>query len=103
MLGMPKFTRKGLKLGDERRRTMGFPKRQDYLSQVREHGLIGDEAGFGVYDRLTEAMYRLSRFRGWGVAQTLFGFLLLSPPSAQCQSWAVGKSTTSRLACSSPE
>ena len=95
MLGIPKFTRKGLKLGDERRRTMDFPMRQDYLKQLREHGLISDEAGFVADDRLTEAVYRLSHFCGWGVAQTLFGFHPLSPPSPQSQSWAVGKSTRS--------
>ena len=52
-----KSTRKGLTLPDERGRTMGFPTRQDYVSQLQEHGLIGDEAAFVADDRLTEAVY----------------------------------------------
>ena len=57
MLRILKSTRKGLKLPDERGRTMGFPMRRDYVRQLREHGLISDEAGFVADDRLTEAVY----------------------------------------------
>ncbi len=57
MRGILKSTRKGLKLADERGRTMGFPLRQDYIKQMQEHGLISDEAGFVADDRLTEAVY----------------------------------------------
>ena len=52
-----KSTRKGLTLPDERGRAMGFPMRQDYVSQLQEHGLISDEAEFIDDDRLTEAVY----------------------------------------------
>ena len=36
---------------------MRFPRRQDYIRQLQEHGLIIDEAGFVANDRLTEAVY----------------------------------------------
>ena len=57
VLSILKSTRKGLTLPDERGRTMGFPMRQDYVSQLQEHGLISDEAAFIADDRLTEAVY----------------------------------------------
>ena len=57
MRGILKSTRKGLNLADERGRTMSFPRRQDYIQQMRELGLISDEPGFVADDRLTEAVY----------------------------------------------
>ena len=57
MLNILKSTRKGLTLYDERGRTMAFPRRQDYVTQLQEHGLVSDEAGFVADDRLTEAVY----------------------------------------------
>ena len=57
MLSILKSTRKGLTLADERGRTMGFPMRQDYVSQLQGHGFISDEAEFVADDRLTEAVY----------------------------------------------
>ena len=57
MLSILKSTRKGLTLHDERGRTMAFPRRQDYVRQLQEHGLVNDEAGFVADDRLTEAVY----------------------------------------------
>ena len=57
MLPMLKATEKGLQLRDERRRSMGFPMRQDYVKQLQDHGLICDEKGFIADDRLTEAVY----------------------------------------------
>ena len=57
MLSILKFAQKGLTLPDERGRTMGFPMRQDYVSQLQEHGLVSDEAAFIADDRLTEAVY----------------------------------------------
>ena len=52
-----KSTPKGLALQDERGRKMGFPTRQDYIDQMKAHGLIGSEADFVADDRLTEAVY----------------------------------------------
>ena len=52
-----KSTPKGLELRDERRRTMRFPRRQDYVQQLQEQGFIEDEAAFVADDRLTEAVY----------------------------------------------
>ena len=57
MLRILKSTRKGLKLPDERGRTMEFPRRQDYVRQLQEHGLISDESGFVADDHLTETVY----------------------------------------------
>ena len=42
---------------DERGRPMAFPRRQDYVQKLQEHGLVVDEAGFVDDDRLTEAVY----------------------------------------------
>ena len=50
-------TCKGLRLRDERGRTIKIPTRQDYIRQLREHGLIGDDTEFASDDRLTEAVY----------------------------------------------
>ena len=50
-------TSKRLLLPDERGRKMRFPTRQDYIRQLREHGLVADEAEFIADDRLTEAVY----------------------------------------------
>ena len=58
MLEILRSTRKGLQLLDERGRTMSFPRRQDYVQQLQEHGLIADEAEFINDDQLTEAVYR---------------------------------------------
>ena len=58
MLEILRSTRKGLQLLDERGRTMRFPRRQDYVQQLQEHGLIADEAEFINDDQLTEAVYR---------------------------------------------
>ena len=57
MRNVLRSTPKGRTLPDERGRTMGFPMRQDYVSQLQEHGLISDEAAFIADDRLTEAVY----------------------------------------------
>ena len=57
MLSILKSTRRGLTLRDERGRAMEFPRRQDYVRQLQEHGLVSDEAGFIADDRLTEAVY----------------------------------------------
>ena len=57
MLSILKSTRKGLTLHDERGRMMEFPRRQDYIRQLQEHGLVSDEAGFVADDGLTEAVY----------------------------------------------
>ena len=57
---IPKILRstdKGLTLIDERSRNMKFPRRQDYLQQLQEHGLIKGEADFVADDHLTEAVY----------------------------------------------
>ena len=50
-------TQKGLPLSDERGRPMAFPRRQDYVRILQEHGLAVDEAAFVADDRLTEAVY----------------------------------------------
>jgi len=50
-------TAKGLTLADERGRPMRFPRRQDYVRNLLEHGLIEDEAEFVSDDHLTEAVY----------------------------------------------
>ncbi len=52
-----KSTWKGLQLRDERNRRMAFPRRQDYVGHLQEHGLITDEAAFIADDQLTEAVY----------------------------------------------
>ncbi len=52
-----KTTRRGLKLTDERGRAMEFPMRQDYVQQLKEHGLVKSESEFVADDRLTEAVY----------------------------------------------
>ena len=52
-----KNTDKSLLLQDERRRAMRFPRRRDYIKQLREHGLISDEADFIADDLLTKAVY----------------------------------------------
>ena len=52
-----KSTRKGLALQDELGRPMGFPRRQDYINQMKSHGLINSEDDFIADDRLTEAVY----------------------------------------------
>ena len=57
MRNILKSTRKGLTLQDERGRPMGFPWRQDYINQMKEHGLINSEDDFIADDRLTEAVY----------------------------------------------
>ena len=57
MLPILKTTEKGLQLRDERGRSMGFPRRQDYVKKLQEHELICDEDGFIADDRLTEAVY----------------------------------------------
>ena len=57
MMRILKSTRKGLKLLDERGRTMEFPRRQDYVRQLQENGLISDESGFVADDHLIETVY----------------------------------------------
>ena len=57
MLNILKSTRKGLTLYDECGRTMEFPRREDYIRELQEHGLVSDETGFIADDRLTEAVY----------------------------------------------
>ena len=57
MRNILKSTRKGLALQDERGRPMGFPTRQDYIDQMKAHGLINSEDDFIADDRLTEAVY----------------------------------------------
>ena len=52
-----KATSKGILLQDERGRTMRFPARRDYVSQLQDHGLVMDEAAFIDDDCLTEAVY----------------------------------------------
>ena len=52
-----KAAERGLKLVDERGRKMEFPRRQDYIRQLQEHGLVRDEAEFITSDNLTEAVY----------------------------------------------
>lgn len=54
---MLKATPKGLTLRDERGRAMAFPRRQDYVGQLSQHGFISSEADFVASDRLTEAVY----------------------------------------------
>ena len=56
--GILKSTSKGLRLQDERSRTMQFPTRQDYIQHLKGHGLIADEVSFNSDDRLIEAVYR---------------------------------------------
>ena len=57
MRNMLKATYKGLPLRDERGRAMAFPRREDYLKQLSQHGLIKSEADFVVNDQLTKAVY----------------------------------------------
>ena len=51
-------TSRGLRLQDERSRTMEFPTRQDYIQHLQSHGLIADEISFNSNDHLIEAVYR---------------------------------------------
>ena len=48
---------KGLHLRDERGRTMRFPRRQDYVGQLKKYGLIGNQDEFVADDQLTKAVY----------------------------------------------
>ena len=52
-----KSTPRGLRLKDERGRRMHFPRRRDYVTQLREYGAIGEEEDFVADDSLTEAVY----------------------------------------------
>ena len=57
MRALLKTTKKGLKVPDERGRTMGFPLRQDYVERLKGYGLIEDELDFIADDRLNESVY----------------------------------------------
>ena len=50
-------TNKSVHLADDRKRTMRFPNRNDYIRQLQQHRLIVDEGSFINDDRLTEAVY----------------------------------------------
>ncbi len=50
-------TNKSVHLADDRKRTMRFPSRPDYIQQLEKHQLIADESAFINDDCLTKAVY----------------------------------------------